>query len=222
MSSRLPNNVKTWVIVSITGAALITAGAASAAGFRPTRAPAPAGGGAVAAPARGGKAAVPAGGGAVAAPPGGGAVAAPAGGGKVRPVPAPAGVAPAAPAAIGGGAGAVNALMVPTVPLTAVGGANENPTAPGAATAAVGSLRITANRGLAATITNMDPARFPIGCSAAFTMNGVISGFPIVSAVAPATGTSVGAHGTPAAPGTNHVTLDIVCGAHQTHWIGTI
>jgi len=210
MSSRLPNNVKTWVIVSITGAALITAGAASAAGFRPTRpAPAAGGGGAVAAPAGGG---------------GGGAVAAPAGGGgKVRPVPAPApGVAPAAPAAIGGGAGAVNALMVPTVPLTAVGGANENPTAPGAATAAVGSLRITANRGLAATITNMDPARFPIGCSAAFTMNGVISGFPIVSAVAPATGTSVGAHGTPGALGTNHVTLDIVCGAHQTHWIGTI
>src|SRR5438132_917835 len=101
MSSRLPNNVKTWVIVSITGAALITAGAASAAGFRPTR-PAPAAGG-------------------------GGAVAAPAGGGgKVRPVPAP------------------------------------------------------------------------------------------------APGTSVGAHGTPGTPGTNHVTLDIVCGAHQTHWIGTI
>ena len=127
-----------------------------------------------------------------------------------------------APAAIGGGAGAVNALMVPTVPLTAVGGANENPTAPGSATLAVGSLRITPNRGLAATITNMDPARFPIGCSAAFTMNGVISGFPIVSAVAPAVGTSVGGHGTPGALGTNHVTLDIVCGAHQTHWIGTI
>jgi hypothetical protein len=112
--------------------------------------------------------------------------------------------------------------MIPTVPLTAVGGANESPTAPGATVAAAGSLRITPNRGLAATITNMDPARFPIGCVASFTMNGTISGFPIVSAVAPATGTSVGAHSTPGAPGTNNVTLDIVCGAHQTHWIGTI
>jgi hypothetical protein len=65
-------------------------------------------------------------------------------------------------------------------------------------------------------------------------MNGVISNFPIVAAVVPAIGTSVGAHSTPGALGTNQVTLDITCtttavvrgvtstSTHQTHWIGTI
>jgi len=158
----------------------------------------------------------------------------PGGGGGGGGAKVPVGVVAAPPAATGGGAGAVNALMSPTVPLTAVGGANENPTAPGSATLAVGTLRVTPARGLAAGITNMDPARYPVGCLATFTINGAVSSAAITLAVAPAVGTSAGAHAPAAALGTNHVALDITCatsttvkgvvvsGTHQTHWVGTI
>jgi hypothetical protein len=127
----------------------------------------------------------------------------------------------------------LNANMTPAVPLTAVGGANEDPTAPGSPVPSVGTLHVTVTGALTATIAHMDATRFPagVGCQASFNMNGTVGSLPIVAGVG---GTEVGAGTTAAGVGLNHVTLDISCafniqqhgvslsGTHQTHWVGTV
>jgi hypothetical protein len=169
------------------------------------------------------------------------------GGGGVRPpvpVPAPGGgggvPVPVPPPAIGG-AGAINVLMTPTVPFTAVGGANEDPSLAGAV-AAVPLFRFQKGV-LSVALTNLDPVRFPAGpvgrgvialgpCSGTVRINGTTKGaISPIPAVAPAVGTQIGFRAAAAAPAGATSHIDLVCNwtdpklglqHHETHWDGAM
>ena len=189
--------------------------------------------GAIALAAVGGGVAVHAAGGKIPAAGGGGGGG---GGGVVVVPPSP------PPAATGGGAGAVNALMAPASPITAIGGANEDPTMPGAPFAAVPLLRFVPTRGVVSvSLVNMDPARYPIApagavtspCSGTITIDGVTtSGIFPAAATAPNVGSALGAHISSTVASPHTARLDLTCTVidkrtklpvtHQTHWLGSL
>jgi hypothetical protein len=212
-------------LISVATAAMLASGIGMASAAKVPPAPAPGGGG-----GGGGKVPPPpvaggGGGGKVPPPPvaggGGGG-----GGGVVLPPPPP-------PVAGGGGAGALNALLSPTTPLTAVNGLNEDPTLATAPAGAVPQLRFTpARSSLTVTLANMDPARFPlVGCAASVTINGADAGGGIAASVAPNVGNTVsGKIGATSGAGAS-ATVDVVCDFttpktglqhHETHWAGNL
>jgi hypothetical protein len=234
---RMTKHVRTGLISVATAAMLASGiGMASAAKVPPAPAPGGGGGGKVPPPpvAGGGGGKVPpppvagggGGGGKVPPPPVAGGGGGGGGGGVVLPPPPP-------PVAGGGGAGALNALLSPTTPLTAVNGLNEDPTLATAPAGAVPQLRFTpARSSLTVTLANMDPARFPlVGCATSVTINGADAGGAIAASVAPNVGNTVsGKIGATSGAGAS-ATVDVVCDFttpktglqhHETHWAGNL